>query len=89
MAHFGLQIPANGAGIRVGSEERGWKVGQTTVFDDSFDHEAWNDSQEDRYVLHAHVWHPSLHKLVSPPGVENDEITDPHLQMLEPPRDEL
>ncbi len=30
------------------------------MFDDHFEHEAWNHTDEDRIVLIADVWHPSL-----------------------------
>jgi aspartyl/asparaginyl beta-hydroxylase (cupin superfamily) len=30
------------------------------VFDDTFDHEAWNYTDEDRIVLIADLWHPGL-----------------------------
>jgi hypothetical protein len=30
------------------------------VFDDHFEHEAWNHTAEERIVLIADIWHPAL-----------------------------
>lgn len=57
--HLGLKVP-QGATIRVGSEERPWLEGKCIVFDDSFDHEVWNKSDETRIVLIVDTWNPSL-----------------------------
>ena len=58
--HLGISVPATGARINVGGEERGWVEGKVLVLDDSFEHEVWNDSGEPRVVLIADVWHPGL-----------------------------
>ena len=57
--HLPLVIPGK-CGIRVGDVTRMWKPGQCLVFDDSFEHEAWNRSDEIRIVLILEVWHPDL-----------------------------
>jgi len=57
--HLGLVIPENCA-LRVGNETRVWQSGRLIVFDDTFDHEAWNKSDKTRYVLLFDVWHPDL-----------------------------
>jgi aspartyl/asparaginyl beta-hydroxylase (cupin superfamily) len=57
--HLGIDVPA-GCGIRVGGVERSWERGRCIVFDDSFPHEAWNESDEPRIVLIVDVWHPDL-----------------------------
>jgi aspartate beta-hydroxylase len=57
--HLGLVTPPD-CGIRVGTETRSWKAGTVLVFDDSFEHEAWNGSTETRIVLVFDVWHPDL-----------------------------
>ena len=49
-AHLGLVIPEDCA-LRVGDETRGWQEGKVMVFDDSFEHEAWNRSDKERIVL--------------------------------------
>jgi len=57
--HLGLEIPDDCA-IRVGDEQRGWQAGEVLVFDDSFRHEAWNRSRQDRAVLITEIWHPDV-----------------------------
>lgn len=57
--HLPLIIPADCA-IRVGNETRTWTEGQCLIFDDSFQHEAWNNSSELRAVLILEVWNPQL-----------------------------
>jgi aspartate beta-hydroxylase len=57
--HLGLEVPA-GCGVRVGGVVRGWEEGRCIVFDDSFTHEAWNDSDRRRTVLILDLWHPDL-----------------------------
>jgi aspartate beta-hydroxylase len=57
--HFGLLVPP-GCRIRVGEEIRTWKEGACLVFDDSFEHEVWNDGDETRVVLLLDVWHPEV-----------------------------
>jgi beta-hydroxylase len=51
--HLGLRVPQDPmlAGIRVGGEEAHWREGGSLVFDDTYTHEAWNDSAEVRVVL--------------------------------------
>lgn len=57
--HLAIAIPEN-CDISVGGETQGWIKGQTLFFDDSFEHEAWNKSQEDRVVLSLDLYHPEL-----------------------------
>jgi hypothetical protein len=57
--HLGLRIPSDCA-IRVGSETRNWSEGQCLIFDTTFEHEAWNKSDEPRVVLLVDFWHPDL-----------------------------
>jgi Aspartyl/Asparaginyl beta-hydroxylase len=58
--HLALQVPEGDCGIRVGDESRGWVEGRCIVFDDSFDHEAWNRTDAERIVLIVDLWHPDL-----------------------------
>lgn len=60
VVHLPLIVPEKCGALRVGFEEREWKVGQALIFDDSIEHEAWNDSDELRVVLLFDVWHPQL-----------------------------
>lgn len=48
--HLGLKIPAN-CSLRVGDETRVWEEGKCFVFDDMFEHEAWNNGETVRIVL--------------------------------------
>lgn len=57
--HLPLVLPGDCA-IRVGNETRSWEEGKCLIFDDSFQHEAWNRSEQPRAVLIADVWHPAL-----------------------------
>lgn len=49
-----------GCGFRVGGETRPWVEGTPFAFDDTIEHEAWNDSDEMRAVLICDVWNPHL-----------------------------
>ncbi len=62
VTHLPLIVPDK-CGFRVGNEQRGWVPGQAFVFDDTIEHEAWNDSGQLRVVLIFDIWHPQL----SPP----------------------
>lgn len=59
VAHLPLIVP-EGCGFRVGNETRKWVPGTAWVFDDTLEHEAWNDSDEPRAILIFDVWHPHL-----------------------------
>lgn len=48
--HLGLITPP-GARLRVGAETRDWEAGECLIFDDTVEHEAWNESSADRVVL--------------------------------------
>jgi beta-hydroxylase len=51
--HLGLMIPQpeSSCGITVGGDTRHWKEGKSLVFDDTYQHEAWNKTNSDRVVL--------------------------------------
>ena len=59
VVHIPLVVPPN-CGFRVGAETRGWTPGQAFVFDDTIEHEAWNDSDDWRAVLIVDIWNPYL-----------------------------
>jgi aspartyl/asparaginyl beta-hydroxylase (cupin superfamily) len=59
IAHLPLVLPGP-ARFRVGNETRPWKLGEGWVFDDTIEHEAWNDADEARIVLIFDVWNPFL-----------------------------
>ncbi len=52
-AHLGLIIPKERekCRIRVGGQFEVWEPGKLFVIDDTYDHEVWNDTGEDRVVL--------------------------------------
>jgi ornithine lipid ester-linked acyl 2-hydroxylase len=51
--HLGLLIPEprEKCRIRVDTETRSWTEGKSMIFDDTYDHEAWNDTDKTRVVL--------------------------------------
>jgi ornithine lipid ester-linked acyl 2-hydroxylase len=55
--HLGLLVPepADQVGIRVGGEVAHWREGASIVFDDTYEHEAWNDTDGTRVVLFVDV----------------------------------
>jgi len=59
VAHLPLIVPENCA-IVVGGETHVWQEGRVVVFDDTFEHEAWNRSAETRTVLILDIWNPYL-----------------------------
>ena len=59
IAHLPLVIPP-GCGFRVGGKRREWQPGKAFVFDDTIEHEAWNDSDVPRAVLIFDIWSPYL-----------------------------
>ena len=59
VAHLPLIVPP-GCGFRVGGTTIEWEVGKLIVFDDTMEHEAWNDSDELRVVLIFDLWAPAL-----------------------------
>ncbi len=58
--HLALAVPdpAAAAGIRVGDEVAHWEEGRSLLFDDGYDHEAWNDTAGVRVVLFVDVVRP-------------------------------
>jgi aspartyl/asparaginyl beta-hydroxylase (cupin superfamily) len=58
--HLGLQIPASdrSCAIRVNGITRSWSEGQPLVFDDSYQHDAWNLTKQWRIVLFVDFLRP-------------------------------
>ena len=57
--HLGLIVPRDGdVRMRVGDRMVRWAEGETLVFDDTYDHEAWNDTGGIRVVLRVRVRRP-------------------------------
>ena len=59
ICHLPLIVP-DGCGLRVGAETRSWREGELLIFDDSFEHEAWNHGASDRTVLLFEIWRPDI-----------------------------
>jgi aspartyl/asparaginyl beta-hydroxylase (cupin superfamily) len=57
--HLPLVVPA-GCGFRVGAETRTPQEGEAWAFDDTIEHEAWNDSAGPRAILILDTWNPLL-----------------------------
>lgn len=55
--HLGLKIP-NACFIDVEDQKYTWKEGQFFVFDDTYHHEVFNQSEQDRVILLLHVKRP-------------------------------
>lgn len=52
-AHLGLIIPKDAANchMRVGDTDNVWRPGEIFVFDDTYEHEVWNDTPDERVIL--------------------------------------
>lgn len=59
VTHLPLIVPPDCA-LRVGGEMHIWQEGRCVTFDDTFEHEAWNNSAETRVVLIVDTWNPDL-----------------------------
>ncbi|XP_076577597.1 aspartyl/asparaginyl beta-hydroxylase-like isoform X2 [Chaetodon auriga] len=58
--HLGLVIPKQGCRIRCTNQTREWEEGKVLIFDDSFEHEVWQDADSYRLIFIVDVWHPEL-----------------------------
>lgn len=65
--HYGLQVPRPSTGetepctrMRVANVTRTWTEGGALTFDDSFEHEVWNDCADERVVLQVVFHHPDI-----------------------------
>ncbi|MBX5463338.1 MAG: aspartyl/asparaginyl beta-hydroxylase domain-containing protein [Steroidobacteraceae bacterium] len=59
VGHLPLIVPGDCA-LRVAGELHVWRTGKVIVFDDTYEHEAWNRSPHLRVVLIFDIWHPGL-----------------------------
>lgn len=59
IVHLPLVVPGK-CRFRVGNETRDWREGKAWVFDDTIEHEAWNDGDETRIILLFDIWNPLL-----------------------------
>lgn len=59
ICHLPLIVPT-GCTFRVGNDVRDWREGKAWAFDDTIEHEAWNNSPETRVILLFDIWRPEL-----------------------------
>lgn len=59
ICHLPLIVPPD-CRLRVGNHTRSVEAGRMLIFDDSIEHEAWNDSNDVRVVLIFEIWRPEL-----------------------------
>uniref|UniRef100_A0A1A8EVF6 Aspartate beta-hydroxylase n=1 Tax=Nothobranchius korthausae TaxID=1143690 RepID=A0A1A8EVF6_9TELE len=57
--HLGLVVPP-GCRIRCTNQTREWNEGKVLIFDDSFEHEVWQEADRYRLIFIVDVWHPEL-----------------------------
>ncbi len=68
VVHLPLIAPPD-CRFRVGNEIREWKYAEAWVFDDTIEHEAWNDSDQLRVIMMIDIWNPYL------TGAERELVT--------------
>lgn len=58
--HLGLKVPhpAERCRIRVADAVQHWEEGQSMVFDDTFNHEVWNETDGERAILFMDIKRP-------------------------------
>lgn len=59
LAHLPIILPGP-ARFRVGNTVKSWEMGKAWIFDDTIEHEAWNDADALRVILIFDVWNPYL-----------------------------
>ena len=69
VTHLPLVVPRDCA-IRVADQQHAWQPGRCISFNDTFEHEAWNRSEETRVILLFDTWNPHLD------AVEQEAITE-------------
>lgn len=67
--HLPLVVPPDCALNVIGAGAHAWREGELMMFDDTFQHEAWNRSQTPRLILLMDCWNPALN------GVERHAVT--------------
>ncbi len=59
ICHLPIITPGDCA-LRVGNDLHQWKRGEAIVFNDTIEHEAWNNSDKYRIILLFSIWRPEL-----------------------------
>ncbi|MBY8336066.1 aspartyl/asparaginyl beta-hydroxylase domain-containing protein [Alteriqipengyuania sp. NZ-12B] len=60
--HLPLVVPGESA-LRVGPLQKSWEVGKLIMFDDTVEHQAWNNATKDGLALVFDVWRPELEEV--------------------------
>jgi hypothetical protein len=61
--HLPLLVPSDKpqeCGIQVGSQIQPWIPDKCMILDDSYPHQVWNDTDDQRVLLLLDVWHPDV-----------------------------
>jgi beta-hydroxylase len=58
--HLGVMVPdpIEGCGIVVGGQKAHWREGESMLFDDTYEHQVWNETNATRVVLFLDVVRP-------------------------------
>ncbi|MFQ5417259.1 MAG: aspartyl/asparaginyl beta-hydroxylase domain-containing protein [Myxococcota bacterium] len=69
--HLGVLVPRDRerCRMRVGAEHFFWEEGKSRIFDDTYEHEVWNETDEERVVLMLQIRRP-----LRAPGRQVSEI---------------
>jgi len=67
--HLGVKVPL-GCDLNVAGETRPWIEGKVLAFDDTAEHSAWNNSDDDRVVLLLDVLRPGATFEVTPAALQ-------------------
>ncbi len=49
--HLGIEVPEGDCFLLVDSIEKRWKEGEAFIFDDTFEHQTWNITEEKRIIM--------------------------------------
>jgi len=69
--HLGIKVPRDAARCRIRVDDTvvTWEEGASLIFDDTYEHEVWNDTDEERVVLFLDIVRPLRVKLqIGPEG---------------------
>ena len=72
LVHLPLVLPGP-AGFRVGNDTRQWRIGEAWVFDDTIEHEAWNDGDETRVILISRHLESAAERRRTRTGLRDDD----------------
>lgn len=63
--HIGLVVPAGlpRCGFRCGPDRKGWVEGKALCFNDAREHTAWNNTDDDRYIISFDLMYPEYFQM--------------------------